>query len=170
MQNIKSILLGLVLSVATLTLKADDNWILTLSGSGTSGLQSKNDLPSGITDTALGVNVGIGRTGKLLLPIEGGARQGFSWASENDAKIFDTQLYFDAFPVKFKRFELGAGVNVGATYGNTPIVYSAGPEAVARIWIKDDVGIQGRVSYPFDLGNQKLGDRLIYTLSLIVRF
>ena len=147
-------------------LAADTNsypWLLTLSGGGNTTLNSGGS-------TAIGLDVGVGKEGKILLPVEAGIRQGVHYVSNGDDVVFDSKLYFDVFPIKFHRFEVGAGINGGVVYGNTPIVYSVAPEGVVRLWITEKAGIFGSVDYPFDLGKQVLGDRLTYKVGLIIRF
>jgi hypothetical protein len=152
-----------LLSFGTMAQAADNQWNLTLSGNGNTTLGSDGG-------SVIGANVGLGHSGKLLLPIEGGVRQGFGYSTDGDNAVFETKLYLDVFPVKFNRFELGAGLNTGAIYGNLPVVYSAAPEGVVRFWLTEKAGVFARVEYPFDLGNQKLGDRLNYALGLTIRF
>lgn len=164
MTKIKLFVIGMLCAFALMaSVKAEDNWVMTLAGNGNTTLGSDGG-------TAVGGELGIGRTGKILLPVEAGLRQGFAYTFGDNNALFDTKVYFDVFPIKFKRFEVGAGVNAGSTWGNTPMVWSAAPEGVVRFYIKEDVAIFGRVEYPFDLGNNELGDRLNYVVGLMVRF
>ena len=161
--TMKKLITLIILASSLCASRAEDNWILSLSGNGNTTLGSGGE-------TLVGADVAVGHTGKILLPVEAGLRQGFGYASQSDTAIFDTKVYFDVLPLKFSRFEAGLGLNVGATYGNTPIVYSASPEAIVRFWLTEKAGIFGRVEYPFDLGDNELGDRILYSLGLVVRF
>jgi hypothetical protein len=65
------------------------------------------------------------------------------------------------------------GGNIGATYGNTPLVWKAAPEGVVRLYLKQDVDLFGRVEYPFALNGSSspvAQNSLVYTLGLRVKF
>lgn len=141
----------------------NEGWTLTLSGAGQTQLKGDHG-------SSFGVDLGLGKEGKLLLPVEGGVRQSFGYQSEGSDTVFATKLYLDVFPVHFKRFELGLGANAGAAYGNTPLTWTAGPEAVIRFWAAKNVGLYGRVEYPLDLNRREFGDRLNYVIGAVVRW
>jgi hypothetical protein len=141
-----------------------ESWTLTLGGAGMTMLKGKSD-------SAVGLDVSIGRTGHLLLPVEAGVRQSFAYATPGDGTVlFNTKLYSDWTLLTVKRFDLFAGGNIGMAYGNIPLMFSAAPEAGLRCWIKKDVAIVGRVEYPFDLNNGCSRDALNYFLGVQVKF
>ena len=143
---------------------SSDSWTLTLGGSGTT--TTKGD-----SQTAFGVEVGIGRTGNLLFPIETGVRQSIGYASGNGGNtVFGTKLYNDWTVLKVKSVDVFAGGNAGATYGNVPLEFSAAPEAGLRWWLKKDVAVVGRIEYPFSLNSGKAADKLDYSLAFQVKF
>ena len=64
------------------------------------------------------------------------------------------------------------GGNVGLTYGNTPLVWSFAPEAVARLWLLKDVNTFLRGDFPFvvNSGGVRAENRVGLILGLNVRF
>lgn len=169
------VILSLVLLTCVAAFAADTNvvtkvdppasqWVLSLGGSGAT-------TTTGDSESIFGADISIGRTGHLLLPQEFGLRQSFGYNSTADNEtLFSTKLYFDTTLLTYKKLDLFAGGNVGMTYGNTPLLWTAGPEAGARFWLKKDVAILGRVEYPFDLNNNRAEDTLKYFLGLQVKF
>lgn len=156
------------LAQTELTLKAEtapaEQWVLSLGGSGST-------TTTGDSQSLFGADISIGRTGHLLLPLEGGLRQSFGYDSRDDGTtLFTTRGYLDATLFTYKKLDLFAGGSVGLTYGNTKPLWEAGPEAGLRFWIKKDVSILGRVEYPFDLDNARSKDFLRYFLGLQVKF
>ncbi len=139
-------------------------WVLTLGGNGSSAT-------TGDSQSAFGAEVSFGRTGRVLLPLEIGVRQSLSYSSVDDgAVVGGTKVYADATLLKLWKLDLFAGGNVGAFYGNTPLTWVASPEAGLRFWLRDDVGVVGRVEYPFSLNDQRALDKLQYSVLLQVKF
>lgn len=140
-----------------------NSWTLTLGGSGAT-------TTTGDSQSAFGFDVGVGRTLQLVLPAEIGVRQGLAYASNDGGNVVaDTHLFVDWTLLTVKRVELFAGGNVGATYGNTPLEWSAAPEVGVRWRLKNDVDIVGRVDYSFDLNNRRAEDTLRYFLGFRVK-
>src|SRR5690606_16100511 len=109
----------------------------------------------------------LGRTGKFILPIEAGVRQGISYSTQgSDDWVFSTRVYNDWSLVRFGNLELLAGGSFGAVYGNTPIAWTVAPEVVGKVHLKDDGWAFVRVDYPFDIGRGRSVDSLNYTLGL----
>lgn len=138
-----------------------EEWTLSLGGNGAT-------TTTGDSQSIFGAEISLGRTGHLLLPLEAGLRQSFSYDS-NDV-LFGTKLYSDATLLKLGVVDLFAGANVGLTYGNTTPVWEVAPEAGLRLWIKEDVAILGRVDYPYDISGGAWRDTLRYFLGLQVKF
>lgn len=172
------VILSLVLLTCVAAFAADTNavlkidkpapaeqWVLSLGGSGST-------TTTGNSESLFGADISIGRTGHLLLPLEGGLRQGFYYnsAADDNETLFSTKGYLDVTVLTYKKLDLFAGGSVGLTYGNTKPIWTAGPEAGLRFWIKKDVSILGRVEYPFDLDNSRAEDVLKYFLGLQVKF
>ena len=173
MKNYKWIvgtLCAVVLAVST-SVYADDTigepvvseaWTVSLGGSGTTAT-------TGDDGTAFGADFSIGRTGKLLLPVEGGLRQGVSYDGDSTT-LATTRVYLDWTLFTVKSVDVFAGGNVGVTYGNTKPQWEIAPEAGVRVWLKDDVAVLGRAEYPFDLDGWTEKDVVRYFLGLQVRF
>lgn len=143
----------------------DQQWTFMIGGSGATGLKSDSE-------TAFGLNLQLGRTTQLVLPFEFGVRQSVGFASEGeDTTLFTTKVYADWTLLSYKRLDLFAGGNIGATYGNTSPLWTAAPETGLRYWLKNDVGIEGRLEFPFDIGdNTKFQNAMTYTIGLKVKF
>jgi hypothetical protein len=141
------------------------SWVFGVGGSGATGLNSDSE-------TAFGLNLQLGRTAQLVLPFEYGVRQSIGFATEGeDTTLFTTKLYADWNLLSYKKVDLFAGGNVGLTYGNTSPLWTAAPETGLRFWLKKDVAIEGRLEFPFDIGdNAKFNDAMTYTIGLKVRF
>ena len=173
MKKLKSLLLTALLGVVAClpafadgtnsVLNVQDGWILTLAGTGQTQLENSHG-------TTLGLDIGLGKEGKLLLPAEGGVRQNFGYNTDGNDAVFATKLYLDFFPIHFHRFELGVGANVGAAYGNTLLTWTGAPEGVVRFWLTETAGLFGRVEYPLDINNHSFGDRLNYVVGVAVRW
>lgn len=153
-------------------------WTLSLAGVGSSQTtETKN--------SALGGELSLGHTGKLILPIEVGIRQGFSYDSANASKCtstpqdantktenysFSTRGFVDVTVLKLGNLEFDAGANLGTRYGDTRMDFTAGPEGVVRLYLKEDIDIFGRAEYRFDLASATSENKLRYVLGVRVKF
>ena len=137
-------------------------WTVSLGGVGST-------VTSGDTATVFGVDLSIGRTGNLLLPVEGGIRQGVSYDGDSTT-LGTTKVYLDWTLFTVKTVDVFVGGNAGVTYGNTKPQWEIAPEAGFRLWLKDDVAVLGRAEYPFDLDGWAEKDTLRYFLGLQVKF
>lgn len=140
-----------------------EQWVLTLGGVG-------QTTTSGATGTSFGVDVGLGRTGHLALPLEVGVRQGVAF-NGNSVTVATTKVYADwtLFSLA-KAVDVFAGANIGAAYGNTALAWTAAPEAGVRVWVKKDVASVLRAEAPFDLNAGKYTDTVRYFLGFQVKF
>jgi len=151
-----------VQTVSSPSLSGD--WMLTLSGGGVKTLSDNSK-------TAAGINIGIGRTGELLLPVEAGIRQGIAYVSaDNDTVILDTKGYIDWTLLSKNKFDVYAGGNLGVIYGDTSAVWTVAPEAGVRYWLANNVALVSRVEYPFNITENKTADALTYTVGFQVKF
>lgn len=139
------------------------DWTLTLAGAGST--TTKGD-----SQSAIGLELGVGRTGTLLLPVEVGVRQKFSYASAGQVLNYGTKVYSDFTVLKVWQLEVQVGGNVSAVYGDTSLAYTAAPEAVVRLYLKKDVYAFGRVEYPYDITAGALRNSLDYTIGLGLKF
>jgi hypothetical protein len=141
-----------------------DAWVMTLGGVGATKT-------SGTAATGFGFDISLGKQGKLIFPLEAGVRQNFTYAASDNVQLA-TKLYVDWTVLQYKKLDVFVGASGGALYGNTPLNWSLGPEAGARVWIKKDVAIVGRVEYPFSVtgNNVRNDDTLKYFLGLAVKF
>lgn len=138
-------------------------WVISLGGTG-------NTATIGGHDTTIGADLSIGRTGHLLLPLEGGLRQGFSYDS---SAVFSTRLYADwtLFSFATDRVDVFAGANAGVTYGDIQSVWTAAPETGFRLWVKHDVAVLFRAEFPFQLNDDaEFTDSVRYFLGFQVKF
>jgi hypothetical protein len=148
-------------------------WTLALSGGGASSLSNEK-----LNNSSIGTELELGHTGKLIVPLEGGIRQGLSYsdATSKDMWSLSTKGYADAQVFKVGVIQTDVGLNAGANYGDQPVKWTAAPEGDLRLWLKKDVNFFGRIEAPFDLnGNNgntflKFEDKLLYTLGLQIRF
>jgi hypothetical protein len=140
-----------------------ESWVLSLGGAGST-------VTKGDTGTQFGVDLSLGHTGHLVLPLEAGLRQGVTYDGSSTT-IGTTKLYSDwtLFTV-LKTLDVFVGGNVGLSYGNTTVLWTAAPEAGARLWLKKDVAVLARVEVPFDLNGGKYTDTLRYSLGVAVKF
>ncbi len=140
-------------------------WTLSLGGGGTTTL-------GGDSDTAVGAQFELGHDGKLVLPLTAGVRQGIAWSeSEGSDWQFSTRLFSDWTLIRLGSFEIDAGGNAGLNYGTSAEPkWTAAPEVVARLYLKNDIDTFVRVEYPFDLTNGRAEDALTYILGVRVRF
>lgn len=138
----------------------DNSWVLAVQGGGAT--QTK----SGGT-SAFSTELALGHTGFLLLPIEAGVRQSFSYGGGNT--IMSTRAYSDWTVLTYKKFDVFVGANLGAKYGNTAFTWTAAPELGARYWIKENIAIVGRAEYGFDLNPGHCNNTLAYYLGLSIK-
>jgi hypothetical protein len=140
---------------------AAEAWTVSLGGVGSS-------VTSGDTATVFGADLSVGRTGKLLLPLEGGLRQSISY--DGDDTLLTTRVYLDWTLFTVKTVDVFAGGNVGLQYGNTTPSWEIAPEAGVRWWLKDDVAVLARAEYPFDMDGWEQKDVFRYFLGFQVKF
>lgn len=161
-KTIVSSLFAVVLMATTAFSAEPGQWNVTLGGSGASTVKS--------TSTTFGTELGVGHTGNFLLPFEAGVRQSFSYASGRteavgstrsseegpsttvysrigNSLVGSTRLYSDFTVLPLGNLQVAAGLSGGANYGNSALVWTAGPEVVARLFLKSDVYLFGRVEY-----------------------
>ena len=144
-------------------------WTLTLGGGGVT-------TTSGDSQSAFGANFQLGHVDTLILPGEVGLRQSFGWASTPNKNggdwLLSTSVYQDWKVLSYKSFDLLAGGNVAAGYGNRTLGWTVGPEVEARLWLKKDVFTFFRTSYNFDLNSSgfRSQDTLGYVLGLGFKF
>lgn len=149
--------------VAVETVKAapaPEAWVLTLGGVGATDTST--------SDTGFGVDLSIGRTGHLLLPLEAGVRQSVSYG---DGETFlNTRLYSDWTLFTVKKVDVFAGGAVGMKYGNQSPEWELAPEAGVRYWVKKDVAILARAEVPWNIDGWKFQDTVRYFLGFAVKF
>lgn len=136
-------------------------WTLTLGGVGSTAT-------TGDKGTAFGVDLSLGRTGHLWLPLEAGVRQSVGYT--DSSTVAGTKLYADWTLLTIKKLDLFAGGNLGVAYGNAPLVWTAAPEAGLRYWLKKDVALEGRTEFPFNLNDGSFNDTVTYVLGVKVKF
>lgn len=157
-------LTALTLASVAATEPSDDyGWVVSLGGTGST--VTVDDL-----DTSIGADLSVGYTGKLLLPLEGGLRQGFSYDS---SAVFSTKAYadFTLFSFAKERFDVFVGGNVGAVYGDVQTGWVAAPEGGLRWWVKKDVAVLLRAEAPFQLDSGvRFTDTVRYFLGFQVKF
>lgn len=151
--------------VATTT-KDAGRWTLSLSGTGQSAITD-----SKLNSSAIGTEFELGHSGQFILPVNAGVRQGIAYSDANGANWnFSTKVYADWTLVRLGNLEFDAGANVGLNYGNQALSYEAAPEVVARVYLKKDVDVFGRVEYPFNLNPAASENTLRYNLGVRVSF
>jgi len=151
------------LTLASLASDQPYGWVVSLGGTGSTVTVEDHD-------TAIGADLSVGYTGKLLLPLEAGLRQGFSY---DNSAVFSTKAYadFTLFSFANKAFDVFVGGNVGAVYGDTQLGWVAAPEGGLRWWVKEDVSVLLRAEAPFQLNNNSgFTDNVRYFLGFQVRF
>lgn len=164
-------LIATIVCLASLTLASsvsaqsinDYGWVISLGGSGSTATVEDHN-------TAIGADLSVGYTGKLLLPVEGGIRQGFSY---DDSAVFSTKVYadFTLFSFANKAFDVFVGANVGIAYGDIQSAWTAAPEGGLRWWLKEDVAILLRAEAPFQLDSgAQFTDSVRYFLGFQVKF
>ena len=151
----------LCLSAVQATDDVGGEWVVSLGGAGST-------VTSGDTSTAFGADLSVGYTGRVLVPVELGVRQGISY--DGDDTLLSTRVYADWTLFTVKTIDVFAGGNAGLTYGNTKPEWEIAPEAGLRWWVKDDVAVLGRVEVPFDMDGWEYKDTLRYFLGFSVKF
>ena len=147
-------------------------WSFAVAGGGSSALNNNHQINS----STVGGTFELGHSGEFILPIELGVRQtiGYSDVAATSAAAnlwsFKTAVFNDWTLIKLGNVEFDGGANVAYAYGNATPDWTAGPEVVARLYLKKDVDLFGRVEYPYDLTRGQSQDSLTYTIGLRVRF
>lgn len=151
-------------AVETVSAPAAANaWVVSLGGAGSTAT-------IGDHNTSVGVDLSVGRTGNLLLPLEAGVRQSFSYDS---TAVYSTKLYADwtVLSVANNAVDVFVGGNAGLTYGDIQSVWTAAPEAGLRWWVKKDVAVLVRSEFPFQLNDRaEFSDSVRYFLGFQVSF
>ena len=139
-------------------------WTLSLGGAGVVTTTTPSTFNGG-------AEIDLGHTGDLILPLEFGVRQGLGYSS-GDLWSLNTHVYNDWTLIKLGSLEFDAGGNVGLYYGNQPLTWTAGPEAVQRLWLLKNVNAFVREEYAFALNDSgfKAKNALGLALGLQVRF
>lgn len=141
-------------------------WTLSLSGTGASAIKG-----SKLNSSSIGTELELGHNGQFILPVNAGVRQGLSYSDANGSSwTFSTKVYSDWTLIRLGNLELDGGGNVGLNYGNQALLWEAAPEVVARVYLKKDVDLFGRVEYPFNLNPAASENALRYNLGLRVSF
>jgi hypothetical protein len=141
-------------------------WAFSLAGTGVVGTK---------TDTTFngGLSLELGHTGKFILPLEAGVRQGVGLNYDGGSTWkLSTSVYNEWQLVKLGSLEFDAGGNAGILYGNTPLAWTVGPEATARLWLTQTVNTFLRGSYNFDVSHTgvKSQDALGIVFGIQARF
>lgn len=146
--------------------EVENVWVISLGGVGQTATASE-------TSTALGLDISIGRTGFLLLPVEAGVRQNVAWSTD-DSGVFSTRVYSDwtLFSLKGNtKFDYFVGANAGLTYGDVQSFWTAAPETGFRWWLRKDVSVLGRAEFPFRLSDgAEFTETITYFLGFQVKF
>jgi len=142
-------------------------WTFSLSGAGSTAINNNK-----VSDSAVGGEFQIGHdAGKLILPLEVGVRQSIAYADANGSEwLLGTKAYSNWTLIKLGNLEADGGGNVGLSYGNQPLNWTAAPELIGRIYLKNDVDLFAGAEYPFDLNALKAVGNLNYKIGLRVRF
>jgi len=132
---------------------SDSQWAFSLAGSGVVGTK---------TDTTFngGLSLELGHTGKFILPLEAGVRQGVG-LNYNDGSRWNlsTAVYNEWQLIKLGSLEFDAGGNAGVAYGNSPLAWTIGPEATARLWLTQTVNTFLRGQYEFDVTSKSVNSQ-----------
>lgn len=155
-------------TIKTVKAESPNSWVFSIGGSGATTTK-------GVSQSAFGADLSLGRTFTLLLPIEAGFRQSFGYASKDGGNVdFFTDIYVDGtlFTIKKVNVDVFVGGNAGLYYGNIPTTWTVAPEAGLRWWMKKDVALVGRVEYPFTVDSSmfKEDGALKYYLGVLVKF
>lgn len=171
MKKLVALMLGVMFSGALLAATTADpvgtniqpqDWAISVGGVGTT-------TTSGDVGTSVGVDVSVGKTGVLLLPVEGGIRQRVAYDGDSQT-VGTTAVYCDWDILSFNPVDVFVGGNVGVTYGNgiSPL-WLAAPEAGFRWWVREGVAILGRVDAPFNMDGWDFENSLRYFIGVQVR-
>ena len=138
-------------AVLTLPQVKAEQWVVTIGGTGV------NDTKFDRT-TQYGMDLSLGRTGHLLLPMEAGIRQSINYsdalnAYNKNGVILNTKAYADWTLLSYKRVDLFAGGNIGAIYGNTTLGWEGAPELGIRFNINKNLALIARAEYTFNLAS-----------------
>lgn len=138
-----------------------EKWAVSLGGVGATDTDA--------SETVVGVDISVGRTGNLLLPVEFGVRQSVGYADSDT--VLGTRLYNDwtVFTVA-KKVDVFAGAAVGLYYGNMKPSWEVAPEAGVRWWVKQDVAVLARAEVPWDLDGWEFKDTVRYFVGFQVRW
>jgi len=148
------------------TTETANAWTFSLSGAGSSAI-----VGSKLNSSSIGTEFELGHNGRFVLPLNAGVRQGLNYSDANGENWgFTTKAYVDWTLIRLGNLEFDAGGNAGVNYGNQPLSYEAAPEAVARLYLKKDVDVFGRVEYPFNLNPAASENTLRYNLGVRVSF
>jgi hypothetical protein len=165
MKKLLLTLLACTTSLLTLNAATPDDYAWTVSLGGTGSTVTVDD-----HDTSVGADLSVGHTGKLLLPVEVGVRQGVSYDS---TAVYSTRLYSDwtLFSVAKNTLDVFVGANVGVVYGDVQTAWTAAPETGLRWWVKNDVAVLVRAEAPFQLDSgAEFTDSVKYFLGFQIRF
>lgn len=136
--------------VAKATVTDPSQWTFSLAGSGVVGTKSDTTFNGGLS-------LELGHTGKFILPLEAGIRQGIGLNYDNGSTWkLSTSVYNEWQLVKLGSLEFDAGGNAGVAYGNNPLAWTVGPEATARLWLTQNVNTFLRGQYEFDVSNNSV--------------
>lgn len=148
-----------------------EQWVLTIGGTGVNDTQFSRN-------TQYGMDLSLGRTGHLLLPMEAGIRQSINYsdalnAYNKNGVILNTKAYADWTLLSYKALDLFAGGNIGAIYGNTTLGWEGAPEVGARVWLNKNLALIVRAEYTFNLASCTVSpgqDTIRYFAGLAIKF
>lgn len=172
MKIVNKVLCALFVAVGLASANAQTNstfeaWNLTIAGGGSTTISK--------TESSFAAEVGLSKEGKFILPLEVGARQSIGYISSGDRVAFTTQPFADVRLLKLGNASVYVGANATATYGNTPLTWTAGPEGVLKFDLTKDAYFFGRVSYNFALNGRSdfqdnSRDDITYRVGVGIRF
>jgi hypothetical protein len=132
------------------------NWALQLSGSGS----NDKDFETG----SAGIQFDLGYF--LTKELEGGVRQGFTWADGGSTWNANTNVYVD-YHFDLDRWQPYVGGFIGYIYGdNVDDAWVAGPEAGVKYFVNATTFINGFMQYNFDLNNGLDSGSFVYGLGI----
>lgn len=143
-------------------------WTFALSGQGNTKLE---DNTAHYKSSTIGAEFELGHSAQIVLPAEVGFRQSIGYSDASDSHWdLSTKAFTDWRVFRLGNLEADAGGNAGVAYGNQSADWTVSPEATARLYLKKDVDLFGRVEYPYDITKGTVENNLTYTLGLRVRF
>lgn len=163
---VAALLTTTAMAANTNAITAPDLWRMSVAGAGT--IQT-----DGASDAAIGVTLSLAREVQMVIPSELGVRQGIGWANtDKDSSTWglSTTVFNDWRIIRVGNVELLAGGRIGATYGNTPLTWTGGPEVEARLWMKDDVYTFVRAAYDFNIAGNGFTSQDAVNLQIGVGF